>query len=113
MDMKMKDRRAMPRLRVQFRTAFSDASQVKGIGLTQDLSLGGCRIESPAPVVRGLSLELQIHVPDLESPILIEGASVQWVSGMMFGLAFFRMTDAEKKRLGQVIKSLKQDTEVP
>jgi len=46
-----------------------------------DLSSGGCRIESPLPVAPGFSLELRIHVPDLEWPIMIEAASVQWVSG--------------------------------
>jgi len=60
-DMKMEDRRAMPRLRVQFRTTFADASRLEGIGLMHDLSLGGCRIESPTPVVPGFSLELRIQ----------------------------------------------------
>ena len=105
-DMKMKDRRAMPRLRVQFRTTFADASRLEGIGLMHDLSLGGCRIESPTPVVPGFSLELRIHVPDLEWPIMIEAASVQWVSGLMFGLAFFHLKEGERQRLGQVVKGL-------
>jgi hypothetical protein len=105
-DMKMKDRRAMPRLRVQFRTTFADASRLEGIGLMHDLSLGGCRIESPTPVVPGFSLELRIHVPDLEWPIMIEAASVQRVSGLMFGLAFFHLKEGERQRLGQVVKGL-------
>jgi len=105
-DMKMKDRRAMPRLRVQFRTTFADASRLEGTGLMHDLSLGGCRIESPTPVVPGFSLELRIHVPDLEWPIMIEAASVQWVSGLMFGLAFFHLKEGERQRLGQVVKGL-------
>jgi hypothetical protein len=50
---------------------------LEGIGLTHDLSLGGCRIESPVLVVPGFSLDLRIHVPDLERPILIEAANVQ------------------------------------
>lgn len=105
-DMMMGDRRAMPRLRVQFRTAFADASRLEGMGLMHDLSLGGCRIESPVPVVPGFSLELRIHVPDLEWPIMIEAASVQWVSGLMFGLAFFRLREDERQRLEQLIKHL-------
>jgi len=105
-DMKMKDRRAMPRLRVQFRTTFSDATKLEGIGGLLDLSLGGCRIESPVPVVPGLALELRIHVPDLEWPIMIEAANVQWVSGLMFGLAFFRLREAERHRLELVMNAL-------
>jgi hypothetical protein len=105
-EMKMEDRRAMPRLRVQFRTTFADPSRLEGVGLMLDLSSGGCRIESPVLVVPGFSIELRIHVPDLEWPIMIEEASVQWVSGQMFGLAFFRLREAERQRLEQVITHL-------
>jgi hypothetical protein len=106
MDMKMDDRRTTPRVRVQFRTTFSDATKLEGIGVLLDLSLGGCRIESPVPVVPGLALELRSHVPELEWPIMIETASVQWVSGLMFGLAFFRLREAERQRLELVINAL-------
>jgi len=71
-----------------------------------DLSSGGCRIESPIPVVPGFSLELRIHVPDLEWPIMIEAASVQWVSSLMFGLTFFRLKEGERQRLEQLLKHL-------
>jgi hypothetical protein len=112
MDMKMDDRRTTPRVRVQFRTTFSDATKLEGIGVLLDLSLGGCRIESPVPVVPGLALELRIHVPDLEWPIMIEAANVQWVSGLMFGLAFFRLREAERQRLEQLINHL-MESELP
>lgn len=108
--MDMKDRRVMPRLRVQFRTTFADTSKVEGVGVMQDLSLGGCRIESPIPVVPGFTLELRIHVPELEWPIMIEAASVQWVSGLMFGLAFFRLKEGERQRLEHVVKGLLEGT---
>ena len=78
-------------------------------GLLLDLSTGGCRIESPVTLELGLSLELRIHVPDLEWPLMIEAASVQWVSDQIFGLAFARLTDTEHQRLGQVIKDMRYD----
>jgi hypothetical protein len=106
MDMKTEDRRAMPRLRVQFRTTFSASSKLEGTGLVLDLSTGGCRIESPIIVEPGVSLELRIYAPNVEWPLMIEAASVQWVSGQIFGLAFFRMTETEQLRLGQVISDL-------
>jgi len=71
-----------------------------------DLSMGGCRIESPVSVEPGLSLELRIYAPDIESPLMVEAASVQWVSGKIFGLAFFRITETEQQRLGQVISDV-------
>jgi hypothetical protein len=103
---KTADRRATPRLRVQFRTTFSDSTKVEGTGLLLDLSTGGCRIESQITLEPGLSLELRIHVPDLEWPLIIEAASVQWVSNQIFGLAFLQTTDTEHQRLGQVIMDL-------
>jgi len=105
-DMKMEDRRAMPRLRVQFRTTFADTSKLEGSGVVHDLSLGGCRIESPGPMVPGFTLELRIYVPEIEGPIMIEAASVQWVNGLMFGLAFFRLKEDERQRLEQLIHHL-------
>ncbi len=106
MKMKTVDRRATPRLRVQFRTTFAAASKLEGTGIMLDLSSGGCRIESPVTVEPSVSLELRIYAPDLEWPLMIEAANVQWVSGQTFGLAFFRITEPERQRLGQVISDL-------
>jgi hypothetical protein len=105
-DLKMGNRRTTPRVRVQFRTTFSDARQLEGTGVLLDLSLGGCRIESPVLVAPGFSLELRIQVPEVEGPIVIDAASVQWVSGLMFGLAFFRLKEGEWQRLEQLTKHL-------
>ena len=109
MDMKTEDRRAMPRLRAQFRTTFSDSTKLEGTGIMLDLSTGGCRIESPVLMVPNVSLELRIHVPDLEWPLMIDAASVQWVSGQTFGLAFCRIMEPEHLRLGQVISDLMEE----
>ena len=106
MDMQMVDRRATPRLRVQFRSTFSDSTKLEGSGYLLDLSTGGGRIESQVTVEPGVSLELRIYVPNLEWPLMIEAASVQWVSSQIFGLAFVRTTDTEHQRLGQLIKDL-------
>ena len=111
MDMKTVDRRATPRLRVQFRTTFSNSMKKEGTGVMLDLSLGGCRVESPIPVEPGLLLELRIYAPDVEWPLMIEAANVQWVSGPTFGLAFFRITENEQQRLGQVIEDLMEGGE--
>ena len=64
-DMNMSNRRAMPRLRMQFPTPFSVSSTLQGLGVLLDLSIGGCRIESRATVEPGISLGLHIYAPDL------------------------------------------------
>lgn len=106
MDMKTTDRRATPRIRVQFRTTFAASPSLEGTGIMLDLSSDGCRIESPISVEPGTSLELRIYVPDLEWPLMVDAASVQWVSHQTFGLAFFRVSDAEQQRLGRAISRL-------
>ena len=110
-DMKTTDRRAMSRLRVIFPAmfTFSASTKLEGIGLMLDLSMGGCRIESPVTVEPGMSLELRIYAPDIDWPLMIESASVQWVSGQTFGVGFFRITEGEQQRLGQVISDLMEN----
>jgi hypothetical protein len=105
-DMKATDRRATPRLRVQFRTTFSSCSRLEGMGTMLDLSTGGCRIESAVTVELGASLELRIYAPNVEWPLMVETANVQWVSDHIFGLAFFRITETEQQRLAQVVTEL-------
>ncbi|MGE3977691.1 MAG: PilZ domain-containing protein [Nitrospira sp.] len=103
MDMKMEDRRATPRFRVQFRTTVSDPTQPEGTGLMLDLSRSGGLLESPFLFLPGLSLELRIYVPGLEWPLMIDGADVQWVSEQTAGLAFVRIREAEQQRLDEVL----------
>jgi hypothetical protein len=76
-----------------------------------DLSSGGCRVESPVSVEPGLLLELCIYAPNVEWPLMIEAANVQWVSGQTLRLAFFRITEPEQQRLGQVIEALMESGE--
>lgn len=105
-DLKAQNRRITPRFRVQFRTTFCAAPTLDSTGTILDLSAGGCRVESSASLTSGLALELRIYAPDLDWPLMIEAATVQWVSSQTFGLAFFRMTDSERQRLEQVIQDL-------
>jgi len=108
-DLKRTDRRVTPRLRVQFQTLFLDSTQMKGIGRMLEVSMGGCRMESLVTVEPGMSLELRIlHEPDIEWPLKIDTASVQWVSGQTFGLAFVRIPETERQRLGQIISGLQE-----
>jgi hypothetical protein len=99
--MKTEDRRATPRLRVQFRTTFSASAKLEGVGSMLDLSTDGCRNESPVTVEPGVSLALRIYAPNIEWPLMIDAASVQWVSGHAFGLTFFRITESEQQRLAR------------
>lgn len=106
-DLKTADRRAGPRFRVQFRSNFSAPPKLEVTGVMLDLSSGGCRVESAASVMLGQVLELRIHAPDESWPIMVEEASVQWVSGQTFGLVFFGMKENAREGLGRVLMALR------
>lgn len=107
--MKANDRRATPRLRVQFRTTLSSQYVQEGRGILEDLSLAGCRIKSDVAVQWGVPLEVRIHVPGLEWPLMIDRGQVQWLRGDTFGLAFLGIKDSEQQRLNEVIRGLMEE----
>ena len=102
------EKRLHPRFTAQFRSTFS-GGQREGVGKTLDLSDGGCRIESDAPVVAEAAFECRIYAPGLSWPLRIEEAQVRWVKGNVFGLEFTVMQPDERVKLRQVIANLKTD----
>jgi hypothetical protein len=106
------DRRATPRFEGKFRTLVSDKSGLNDqLGVILDLSLSGCQVRVPIVVYPTLMMELQISAPDLDRPIFVEKAVVQWVKGDTFGLHFLVLQKAELIRLGWVIARLAENTE--
>ena len=72
----------------------------KGVkGLTNDLSLGGCRMNSNLDVRRGQHLTLRLHLPGQEPPIVVERAAVRWVVEKDIGLQFMSILSSERERL--------------
>jgi hypothetical protein len=102
----MKEQRKSLRFRVQFRSSFSSTSMVGGEGSLLDLSISGCRIESPADVQAGTTLEVRIMVREQESPIEIRQAAVRWSREHQFGLEFVTMTPNEWTRLQQTVEQI-------
>ena len=68
-------------------------------GLTDNLSLGGCRMNGNLAVRRGQHLTLRLRLPGQESPIIVERAAVRWVVGNAFGLQFMSLLSSERERL--------------
>jgi len=68
-------------------------------GLTDNLSLGGCRMNGNLAVRRGQHLTLRLHLPGQESPIVVERAAVRWVDEKNFGLQFMSIPFSERERL--------------
>ena len=101
------NRRSTPPFEVEFRTLISDKSGINDqVGVILDLSLSGCHVRVPLMVYPTLVMELLIYAPDLDRPIVVEKAVVQWVKGDTFGLHFLRLQQAELLRLGRLIASI-------
>ena len=105
----MKEQRKNLRFHVQFRSSFSSVGMVGGEGDIVDLSINGCRIESPTDVQPGASLEVRIIAIEHEPPIQIQQALVRWSRGRQFGLEFVTMDTDEWARLQHTMKQIEME----
>ena len=103
MNLKVEEKRAAPRVAVQFQAMVSGSVESEGTGMVLDLSQSGCRVESPLLMLPGLSLELRIAVPGLEWALMVDGADVQWADEDRAGLAFVRIRETERQRLNELV----------
>ena len=97
------------RFHVQFRSSFSSVGMVGGEGDIIDLSIRGCRIESPTDVQPGASLMVRIETTEHEHPIQIQQALVRWSRGREFGLEFVTMDTDEWARLQHTMKQIEME----
>ena len=97
------------RFHVQFRSSFSSVGMVGGEGDIIDLSIRGCRIESPTDVQPGASLKVRIETTEYEPPIQIQQALVRWSRGREFGLEFVTMDTDEWARLQHTMKQIEME----
>jgi hypothetical protein len=82
---------------------------VGGEGSVVDLSIRGCRIESPTDVQPGASLEVRIAAIEHEPTIQIQQALVRWSRGRQFGLEFVTMAPEEWARLQHTVKQIEME----
>ena len=101
-------RRVQRRFTTQFRSTFSGQKR-EGQGRTLDISAGGCKLESDTKVMQGGKFECRLHVPGLDWPLRIEEATVRWVDGNTFGIAFSRVSPEELAKLKTILSELEQD----
>ncbi len=105
----MIEQRKNLRFHVQFRSSFSSIAMVGGEGTVVDLSIRGCRIESPIDVQPGASLEVRIAVIEHEPPVQVQQAIVRWSRGRQFGLEFETMVPEEWARLQHTVKQIEME----
>ncbi|MEZ4213932.1 MAG: PilZ domain-containing protein [Nitrospira sp.] len=100
------DQRRYPRLPVRFQSSFSSVNRIGGDGNIVDLSLRGCGIVSSTAVHTGTTLELHIHLPDHEVPLIIQQGVVRWCRDGRIGLEFLSLQLNEWTLLQSIVKEL-------
>ena len=76
-----------------------------GRGIVQELSRVGCRILGNDPAIVGETLNLRLSLTS-GKPLIIERATVQWVKGLEFGVAFHDLHQREADRLQRLLEGL-------
>ena len=77
-----------------------------GRGIMRELSRVGCRILGNDPVILGETLSVRIAIPTSTKPLIIEQATVQWVNGLEFGVAFKHIHPLQVDRLQHLLETL-------
>jgi hypothetical protein len=96
------------RKHVRHPTGFSVsfAGNREGIGIVQNISQGGCQIESDTSVYLGDFLELNLHSAPDSIPIKVDAAGVRWSYGKKFGVSFAWLQPDQHERLIKYLESL-------
>jgi hypothetical protein len=76
--------------------------------MVQNISLGGCQIESDTPVYLGDFLKLNMHYAPDSVPIEVDAAGVRWSDGKKFGVSFAWLQPDQHERLIKYLESLAQ-----
>lgn len=84
-------------------TGYYLAEDFLGKGIIRDISSGGWRMQGDHQVRTGMKLTLRMELPDEKTPLEIEEASVQWVSGNDFGIRIIKIHHVAAKRLERMI----------
>lgn len=87
--------------------------EVAGEGMVIDLSLSGWRIRGNEAVFAGMALLLRVYLPTEPEPLRIDGAIVQWVKGLEFGVQFETSSQKTQDRIEQIIAACVQKPHGP
>ena len=102
---KQANRRSHRRFQTHFPVVFS-SGQTQGTGIVTDIAMGGCRLKTDVKLTEDAPLELKLQVPESETEIRVERATVRSVESFFAGLSFARLAGAEKKRLRRFLVQL-------
>jgi hypothetical protein len=99
------DRRQYKRLGVNFPMTFTTDTG-RGNGTVLDISMAGCAFKTdPAPPPDAI-IQLQLHAPGLERPLIVDAAVVRSVRSSYVGTEFLRLHPEQQYRLTQFVAGM-------
>ncbi len=84
-------------------TSYYLSEDFLGKGTVWDISSGGWRIQGDHQVKLGMKLTLRLEFLEEKTPLEVEEAVVQWVSGKDFGIQIRKIRQSAAKRLERLI----------
>ena len=84
-------------------TSYYLSEDFLGKGTVWDISSGGWRIQGDHQVKLGMKLTLRMEFLEEKTPLEVEEAVVQWVSGKDFGIQIRKIRPSAAKRLERLI----------
>ena len=84
-------------------SAYYISEDYLGKGTVWDISAGGWRIQGDHQVRVGMVLTLRMELSGEQLPLVVEQATVQWVSGQDFGVRIRKIRPASAKRLERLM----------
>lgn len=104
-DSSPKDRRRTLRYDIHLPVRFSGES-ITGWGMTRNVSMAGCAIESKTRVRPGACLRLEIQMPDDKAALAVPTAAVRWTIDNSFGTDFTELEPQAGQRLRRLLQQL-------
>ena len=98
--------RKFPRFSTSMSGILMQRDRVRHKASLCDVSLKGCRVESPIKPYTGMQLEVTLQLPGNLTPITISNATVRWTGSNGIGIEFLQISADQLERLSSLIAEL-------
>ena len=98
--------RKHPRFHASFSGSVIHQKRSHTINKALDLSRKGCRVQSAFQAFAGMKVDLQLFLPNSQTPMLIQNAIVRWAGSQGIGIEFPALASPDQQQLEGTIQQL-------
>lgn len=98
--------RKFPRFLTRLSSVLVQRDKLRYDAAVCDVSIKGCRVESPIKPYTGMQLEISFQLPGEATPITISNATVRWTGSHGIGIEFLKIDPAQEVRLKSLISQI-------